>query len=102
MSSKLQTTEVALQDMSRNERIFSADMWLRAGPLHIPGVLDIITAYTQEFEGICLFTLEGHTGPVQALAVLPDGKLASGFTRKLEKIFIFFFQMYVHVNLNIF
>ena len=46
--------------------------------MHIQGVLDIVSAFSQEFEGICSFTLEGHSRSISALAVLPDGKLASG------------------------
>jgi WD40 repeat protein len=49
-------------------------------------VLDIISAYSQELEGICLFTLEGHTRPVTALAVMLDGKLASGSHDKTIRV----------------
>jgi WD40 repeat protein len=60
-------------------RFAIADMWLRASPLHIKGVLDIISAYSQELEGTCMLALTGHTSYVMAPAVLPDGrKLASG------------------------
>ena len=63
--------------MNRSRRFSFAEMWFRAGPLHIKGIIDIISAYSQELEGICSLVLEGHSGFVTALAVLPDGKLAS-------------------------
>ncbi len=42
----------------------------------IPGVCDIIAEYIEVLPTSRL--LEGHTHPVSALAVLPDGRLASG------------------------
>ena len=78
MAFKRQAAEVPLEDVNRMRRFSITERWLHDGPVHIQGVLDIITAYSQEFEGICLLTLEGHTYGVSSLAALPDGKLVSG------------------------
>jgi hypothetical protein len=72
------SSEFPRQGIKRPLQVSFAEIWLRDGPLHIQGVLDIISTYSQEFEGICLLTLAGHTACVYALALLPDGKLASG------------------------
>ena len=53
-----------------------ANPWLLAGPLPIPGICDIVAEYGNGLEW--LRTLGGHPNSVTALAVLPDGKLASG------------------------
>jgi WD40 repeat protein len=91
MLSKRQGTELSATQAKRHhnasmQRVSIAMKWLRAGPVHIQGVLDIISAFSQEFEGICLFALEGHSRPISALAALPNGKLASGSWDKTVRV----------------
>lgn len=52
--------------------------FLDLGPLPIRGICDIVMAYNAGLEGVCRVSLRGHTSGVNALAVLPDGKLATG------------------------
>jgi WD40 repeat protein len=91
MLSKRQGAELPAIQAKRHhgasiQRLSIATQWLRAGPVHIQGVLDIVSAFSQEFEGICSFTLEGHSRPISALAVLPDGKLASSSWDKTVRV----------------
>ena len=72
------SSEFPRQGIKRPREVSFAEIWLRDGPLHIQGVLDLISVYGRELEGICLLTLAGHTDDVLALAVLPDSNLASG------------------------
>lgn len=65
-------------DLSLTHRISRARDWFMAGSLHMQELWDLIAAYAQELEGPCMFTLEGHSSFVTVLAVLPDGKQASG------------------------
>lgn len=52
--------------------------WLVDGPLPIPDICNIIDMYYRQFEGTYLHKLEGHNGPVVALAVLRNGHIVSG------------------------
>ena len=60
--------------------------WLTQGPLTIPGVVDIVTHYSQHLEGRCVMTLKGHTGGVNAVAALPNGHLASASTDRTVRV----------------
>ena len=59
-------------------RRFLAKAWLLAGPLHVQGLCEIIACYAQELEGVCTSLMPIPTdSSVTALAVLPDGTVAS-------------------------
>ena len=77
---------LVLVQSQRQLRRARAAGWLLAGPLPIPGICDIVAGYGNGLEGTCWLTLAGHTSNVRALAVLPDGKLASGSDDKTVRV----------------
>ena len=59
--------------------------WLLKGPLGIPGICGLIADYTNEFKGKCVWkSLLPET--VTDLAGLPDGKLVSGSSDHIVRI----------------
>ena len=67
-----------LHDSLKHRRITRVANFLKGGPLHVKDLCRIVSDYSQHFEGILSVTLKGHFNAVYALAVLSDGKLASG------------------------
>jgi WD40 repeat protein len=62
---------------NRTARVYN---FLQRGPLPIADLCDIVSFYAAGLEGDCRLVLQGHTRQVNALAILPDSKLASGST----------------------
>jgi hypothetical protein len=62
---------------NRAARVYN---FLRQGPLPIADICNMVSAFGTGLEGDCRLVLHGHTRQVNVLAVLPDGKLASGST----------------------
>ena len=60
--------------------------FLLRGALPVKDLCGIILDYSQHFEGEPSLILNGHTNSVSALAVMPDGKLASGSGDKTVRV----------------
>ena len=60
--------------------------FLLCGPLPVKDLCGIILDYSQHFEGKPALVWNTHTSRVTALAVLPDGKLASGSWDKTVRV----------------
>ena len=70
------TPNMAMIHSTKQMRQARAAGWLMDGPLHIPGIRDIVMEYANALEGTCAGIIMNASPVMSVLTGLPGGRIA--------------------------